>query len=143
MPDLATIYVDYNDIDGGEQTTALMEDASEAVSAGETVLSLDEEGNHCVASVVRLDDDVVTLRLDWSTWAPSQETEQGYTIPVASRTAFFGNLGRVVGHPVEPPAAFVALKIRDGNVVIGHMTLSRQADTWVQFSPDPSLIEIS
>ncbi|MGI8945117.1 MAG: hypothetical protein ACR2GL_02610 [Thermoleophilaceae bacterium] len=79
MPDFATVYVDYNDIEGGEQTTALMEDASAAVSVGETVLSLDEEGNQCVASVVRLDDDVVTLRLDWSTWSPSQETEQGYT----------------------------------------------------------------
>jgi pectate lyase len=75
MPDLAKIYVDYNDIKGGKQTAALMENASEAVSVGETVLSLDEEGNQCVATVVRLDGDVVILRMDWSTWEPSRETD--------------------------------------------------------------------
>jgi hypothetical protein len=74
---LPTFQVDLHDVRDEDRLTTLLEDATSAavraglvpVEPGQYVQVLDEEGNTCLALVEEvIDDEIVRLKLDWSTW---------------------------------------------------------------------------
>jgi hypothetical protein len=70
--------VDFSNQDDDDLVFARAARASQPLEEGDLIVALDREGNECRGRVARVDDGMVYLDLDWTTWIDQDDAGSPY-----------------------------------------------------------------
>jgi hypothetical protein len=112
VPDMPSALVDFNERDRNGYVLALAENVSKRVAVGDRVLLIDADGNRVVGEVIALEDGLVRLDIDWSTWLPAPEEPEVELTPWSVLHVTFPGGEVVARNPADAQRLFEVLQGR-------------------------------